>query len=121
LVPDLTTAPPALCAPRPAVGVVSTPSGPGRLQVTVTANTSAGTPSNQLVALRFTSTTNATVDVAGQAAQSGSFAISLPAGTMQTTFTVNRVTAGQPTVVSFVAVDGCGDWPTFVGSGPSPS
>jgi len=97
------------------------PSGSGRLQVTVTANTAAGTPTNQLVALRFASATNATVDVAGRAGQSGSFAVALAAGTMQTSFTVNRVSAGQASVVNFVVVDGCGDWPTFVGSGPSAS
>jgi hypothetical protein len=34
------------------------------------------------------------------------------------TFVVRRVTAGQPTTVSFTVTDICGPWQTFVGGGP---
>jgi hypothetical protein len=35
------------------------------------------------------------------------------------TFLVGRATAGQAATVSFTVTDGCGDFPTFVGGGPS--
>jgi hypothetical protein len=34
-------------------------------------------------------------------------------------FTVRRTTAGQAAQVPFVVVDGCGEWPSFVGGGPN--
>jgi hypothetical protein len=33
--------------------------------------------------------------------------------------TVSRVTAGQATTIPLIVVDGCGEWPTFVGGGAS--
>jgi hypothetical protein len=41
----------------------------------------------------------------------------VPPGTVEVTFTVERVTAGQPTTVFLAVVDGCGTWKTFVGGG----
>src|SRR5262249_5488621 len=111
------TAPPAPCAPRPTVSVVTTPSPPGRLQVTVRANVSAGTPSNGLAGLRFTGLANASVDAGSQTGATAPFSLTLPPGTVQSTFFVNRLAAGQATTVTLVVVDACGDWPTVVGGG----
>jgi hypothetical protein len=119
-----TGAPPELtagtsCAPRPDVSVAAVPAANGSLQVTVSAQTSAGTPTNALQALRFGAGTNTLVDAGTQVGATGSFTVTLPPGTQQTTFTVRRATAGQAMTVPLTVVDGCGDWPTFVGRGPS--
>ena len=45
--------------------------------------------------------------------------MTLPPGTTQVSFTVRRVTAGQGTTVPLTVVDGCGEWSTIVGGGPS--
>jgi len=101
------------------VSVVVVPSG-GQLQVTIAAQTSASTPTNALQALRFGAGTGALVDVpGGPTGQAGSFTLSLPPGTQQTTFFVRQATAGAAATVPLVVVDGCGDWPTVVGGGPS--
>jgi hypothetical protein len=108
---------PAPCAPRPPVGVVAVPNGDGRLRVTVTANTSVGTPSNQLSSIHFNQGTNSEV-YADLFAQSVPFTVTYAPGTMQVTFLVGRLTAGQASTVSAVITDGCGGWPTLVGGGP---
>ena len=92
--------------------LTTTPNGTGQLQVTI-AVSGAG---NSLQTLRFGTTTNARIEASGQSA-SGSFTLSLAPGTQQTTFTVTRLTAGQPVTVNLVVVDVCGDWPTVVGAG----
>jgi len=92
--------------------VQSTPAGPGRLLVTI----SASGANNWLTALRFTSTANAFVDVAGQTGRTGAFTIILPAGTASTQFAVRRVGPG-PVTVQLTVSDRCGDWPTLVGGG----
>jgi hypothetical protein len=108
----------APCQPRPSVSVAVVPSG-GQLQVTIGAQTSASTPSNTLQALRFGAGTGALVDVpGGPTGQAGSFTVSLPPGTRQTTFFVRQSTPGTAATVPLVVVDNCGDWPTVVGGGP---
>jgi hypothetical protein len=107
------------CTPRPEVGIVSVPAANGSLQVTVSARTSPTTQSNALQTLRFGAGTNALVDAGTQVGATGAFTVTLPAGTQQTTFTVRRATAGQAMTVPLTVVDACGDWPTFVGRGPS--
>jgi hypothetical protein len=104
----------AICSPRPALGVTTTPSGAGRLQVTVTAPAAVH---DWLQALRFGDATNAQIE-AGAQSGTGSFAVMLAPGTRQTTFMVSRTTASQAVSVPFTAIDSCGDWPTFVGGGP---
>jgi hypothetical protein len=101
------------------VSVATVLSAPGRLQVTVRATVSAGTPSNALAELRFTGLANASVDAGSQTGATAPFSATLPPGTMQSTFFVNRLAAGQATTVTLVAVDACGDWPTVVGGGPT--
>lgn len=114
-----TAAVPTPCASRPPVSVVTTPLGDGRLQVTLSAGTSAALPSNALRELRFAAATNALVDAGGQTGQGGAFTVTLAAGTQQTSFVIRRATAGQAATVPLVVVDACGDWPTIVGGGPS--
>jgi hypothetical protein len=109
----------AACTPRPDVGVVTVPNATGSLQVTVSATTSASTQTNALQALRFAAGTNTLIDVGAQVGATGAFTVALAPGTQQTTFTVRRATAGQAMTVPVTIVDACGDWPTFVGRGPS--
>jgi hypothetical protein len=109
--------------PQPNVGVQVAP-GNGGLQTMLTAR-DAGCNSNpqsrQLVALRFTRLANATVDVpgVGTIAASSAMPIPIPGHPAALTLTVHRVVAGQAATLEFVVTDGCGDWPTFVGGGPS--
>ena len=103
------------CSPRPRVTISAVPAGAGRLQVSV-----AATGANNTVReLRFGAATNALIDVGGQSGRPGNFAVSLPSGANGVTFFVRRASAGAATTVPFVVADGCGDWPTFVGGGPS--
>jgi hypothetical protein len=101
------------CSPRPAVSVTSIPSS-GSLQVTVAASAGAHA---WLQALRFGAATNALIDVGTQSGLTGNTTVTLPPGTQQTTFTINRASAGQSTTVPLTITDSCGDWPTFVGGG----
>jgi hypothetical protein len=89
--------------------------GDGRLRATL----SVSGANNPLSTLRFTGMANAEVDVAGQTGRSGVFAVDLPAGTTRTDVLVRRLVAGQAATVQLVIVDRCGEWPTFVGGGPS--
>jgi CSLREA domain-containing protein len=113
LSPSLTpTSTTSICAPRPPVRVSTESLGNGALRVTVRSG------EGPLRAVRFNQSTNATVEVPGESAQSGSFIVALPTGATEMTFTARRLTPGAFTV-PFVAVDGCGDWHTFIGAGPS--
>jgi hypothetical protein len=114
-----TPAPPA-CAPRPNVGVAVTPASGNRLQVTVTANTNAGSATNTLVSLAFGTLDNAVVDiVGGQSNVTSNQTITLGSGVTSQQFFVRRTTAGVASTVPLVVTDLCGGWPTFVGGGPS--
>lgn len=117
--PAPTPLPPEACVNRPRVAVSATPAGPGRLQVTLTAGTSALAPSNALRQVRFGAASNALIDAGSQVGRSGSFSLALPSSPSQFSFTVRRATAGVATTVPLTVVDGCGDWPTFVGGGPN--
>jgi len=85
--------------------------------VTISAQTNAGTPSNQLSSLAFGAATNALIDIGGQVGATGNFTVSLPPGTAQTSFAVRQAAPGY-TTVPLVVTDGCGDWSTFAGGGP---
>jgi len=74
-------------------------------------------PNNQLSAIHFTSTANATVDVGSTVGGTGDFTVPVAPGTGQLTFVVNRVAPGQATTVSLIVTDRCGTWPTLVGAG----
>jgi hypothetical protein len=108
---------PVRCAPRPNVGVATASNGDGRLRVTITATTNAGTPTNALSQIEVGATTNARVYLE-LFAQAAPFTQTLAPGTTQVTLYVGRLTAGQAATVSLVVTDGCGAWPTFVGGGP---
>ena len=105
---------PVSCGPRPGVTVTNTVNG-GALESTITAS-GANAPGNALTQLRFGTFTNAVVTLNGQTITSGQ-TVTLPASTTSVTLTVRRATAGQVTTVPLTAVDGCGEWPTFVGGG----
>jgi hypothetical protein len=111
LPPGPTTA----CSPRPRVQTTSVPNG-GRLRVHVEPTPLNTQASNPLQRLRFDRLDNARVIVNGQAMANGQ-TYTVPAGATSVDFTVERVTPGQPTTVHVTAVDGCGEWRTFVGGG----
>jgi hypothetical protein len=90
----------------------------GRLQVTVTATANPGQATNTVQSIRFGPSNGAEVEIQGRPASGAAFTIDLPAGATQTTFTVHR-TVGGPVQTPFTVVDGCGEWKTFVGGGPS--
>ena len=98
------------------VDVAVARTAPGQLAVTITARDSGCTPNGQLRELRFGNAVNARIDVPGQAAgQRGSFTLPLAASPRQVTFTIHQDAGGQAVTVPLTVVDGCGEWPTFVG------
>jgi hypothetical protein len=103
----------SFCTPRPSVKISTVRAGAGRLQVTVTAG------QGQLQSLRFAAGRNSLVDIGGQNGRTGPFSVSMASGIAQTSFFVRRATAGAATTVPFYVTDGCGEWSTFVGGGPS--
>jgi len=110
--------PPAetFCSPRPRVIVSAAPTGPGVLTATLAAQTSAGTPANNLTSIRITQVVNAAVTVNGVPLTEGT-GIPLP-NLPGATLAVQRQVAGQASHVAFVVTDVCGDWPSFIGGGP---
>jgi hypothetical protein len=106
------------CEPRPPVRVDGTPHGDGRLRVTISATTNAGTPTNALTQIQFTSSSNALV-YADLFAQSVPYTVTLPPGTASKTVYVGRLTPGQAATVRLVVTDRCGEWPSVVGGGPN--
>lgn len=107
------------CDPRPPVGIAVVPNGDGSLRVTVSAGTSATTRTNTLHELRFGAATNARIDAGTLSGAPGNVSLALPDDTRETTFTVRRAVAGQAVTVPLTVLDDCGEWPTFVGRGPS--
>jgi len=105
-----------LCSPRPPVRVSVVAAGAGRVRATILANNT--TLGNELRQIRFGTATNATV-IAGSQSGAGNFTVSLPGGTQQFQFDVQRGAAGQAATAHLVVADACGDWPTFVGLGTS--
>lgn len=108
------------CNPRPRVRVAVAPGNPGRLEVTITATTNPGSVPNRLRRLRFTSMTNARIDVPGGPQDAtGAFVVTLTSPVEEISFTVRRERAGQSTHANLIVEDDCGDWSTFVGGGPN--
>jgi hypothetical protein len=106
---------PGPCTPRPGV-VASKSAGGGKLQVHVQTTPLNNNQANPLQQLQFGAFQNAKVMLNGQPI-SGGQTVGMPANATSADFTVERVTAGQPTTVPFTVVDGCGQWKTFVGGG----
>src|ERR687885_120124 len=111
----------ASCAPRPAVGVSVTPTGPQYtdLAVTLTAGSTPGL-ANQLASVRFNAIHDARIDAGSRLGESRTFEVSLPDGTEQFSFVVHPERAGVPPSVHLVIQDACGAWPTFVGGTGGP-
>jgi len=114
--------PPVPClAPRPHVGVSVSRAGPGVLQVSIT-------PTDSTIRLRSIQfgdasvrpsvPSNALVDILGLSGLGGAFTTQLPTRPAAVQFVARKVTLGGAITVPIVAVDGCGPWKTFVGSGP---
>jgi thermitase len=107
------------CNPRPGVTVHATAGAPGQLRVTVGAGSTGTTSTNGLVQVRFGSATNAVIQTDSQSTAQGNFAVTVPQGADQYSFTIKRATPGAATTVNLTVVDACGDWPTVVGGGPN--
>jgi len=115
--PTATTTPAGPCAPRPSVALTVRAIGGGRLEATIGAQTLPATPSNGLEQIVFTSLQNGAVQLGAGPVAPGA---TIPLGGASTiTFIVTRQVAGQPTHVAFTVRDGCGEWPSFVGGGPT--
>jgi VCBS repeat-containing protein len=106
---------PSRCAPRATVNVTTAVVG-GKLQATVEALPLDARTNNRLKELRFGALQNGKVTIGGQHITSGA-TYAVPGVTTQVVFTVERAVPGQPTTVPIIAVDECGEWPTFVGGG----
>jgi hypothetical protein len=109
------TVTPTACVPRPRVQAAPGVGG-GRLNVHVEATPLNTQQNNPLQQIKFGVFQNAKVTLNGQLIASGHVYM-VPANTVAVDFTVERLTPGQPTTVHLTIVDGCGEWPTFVGGG----
>src|SRR5262249_5730246 len=108
-----TPVPPGPCSPRPSVAVQVVPLDGGRLQVTIGATSTAATPGNRLVQLRATIPDNARVDMLdGPGDIAGEQLLPIGDGSYPVTFRVRRIAPGAITI-PLVAVDRCGEWPSF--------
>ena len=109
---------PAPTNTRPAVTVRSQPTGDGRLRVTVTAG--CGAIQTITIGAGSAAITNAVVEIeGGPRGIVGSRTVSMPGGATTATLYITRQQAGQATTVPLTIVDGCGEWRTFVGGGPT--
>jgi hypothetical protein len=108
-----------ICTTRPTVGVTVAPSGSGRLQATLTANSNASTPGNRLIEIQFTRATGAVVqDTNGVAITAPSTTIPAPSPATFSFF-VRKAVPNQAATVFLSVIDGCGSWTTLVGGGPT--
>jgi YVTN family beta-propeller protein/VCBS repeat-containing protein len=103
------------CTPRPPVKVTQAVSG-GKLSVHIQATSLSAQQPNTLHALHFGTLQNGNVTLNGQPIASGQ-TFTVPPGSNAIDFAVERATRGQATTVPLTIVDGCGEWPTFVGGG----
>ena len=106
---------PTECAPRPRVQAAPAPAG-RKLQAHVESTPLNTQQTNPLKQLKFGTFQNAKVTLNGQTIASGQ-TVAVPAAATTINFAVERATPGQATTVPFTVVDGCGEWPTFVGGG----
>jgi hypothetical protein len=105
------------CAPRPQIVSTIIPRiGTLRIQIRSTQlNTQEG---NALQRLRFGTLANAIVTFNGESIASGQ-TVTLPPHTQTAEFVMRRAVRGRAATVQVTVVDGCGEWTTFVGGGPS--
>jgi len=103
------------CTPHPQVQTAPAPSG-GALQVHIEATPLNTSQPNLLRGVRFGTFQNAQVTLNGQLIASGATFTAL-AGSNAVDFTVERALPGQAMTVPLTILDGCGEWPTFVGAG----
>jgi len=106
---------PTECLPRPRVQAAPA-AGSGKLQVHVESTPLNTRQPNPLKQIKFGAFENARVTLNGQPVGSGQ-TFTPPTNANAMDFTVERATPGQATTVHLVVVDGCGEWPTFVGGG----
>jgi hypothetical protein len=105
------------CSPRP--NIVMSTSRTGTDQLIVTLKAGSGTIKKITFASASKPMTNATVETIGPAgviANTGIF--TPPAGVTQQSFIIRRTAPHKAVMVAFVVEDGCGQWNTFIGTGP---
>jgi type 1 glutamine amidotransferase len=107
------------CSARPRVSLdVSRPRS-GALDVVIAANDNDILIGNRLQRVAFSRITNGSVTIGSLADRRSPFVAALSPAVRATRFTVDRIDALRPIHVDLVVTDGCGNWPTFVGGGPS--
>lgn len=115
-----------VCSPRPAVSVSGpVQDGSGRLRVTVSAQSTASTPNNQLRSLRFFAdgqvpAPNGVIDVDdhNQFGRLPPFTLDLLSPRSQQTFFIRPQVADRAITIQLEVVDNCPTpWRTFVGAG----
>jgi hypothetical protein len=98
------------------------PSGGPTLLTVLTARSDCGTISQIRFGTPNAPFTNARVTITspsgGPANQTTGFVYTPPAGTTTVSLSLQQVVQSGNSLVSLVLVDGCGEWPTFVGGGP---
>jgi hypothetical protein len=100
------------------------PSGDKSLTATLSARPSCGPIQQVVFGNAGQSFANARVAISapagGPSDQTTGFTYTPPTGTTAVSLTVQRVTpSGGATVTPIVMTDGCGEWKTLVGGGPS--
>jgi hypothetical protein len=86
--------------------------------VTLSSTTNPG-PLNGIRAITWGALSNAAVTVVGGGQVSQGQRTEFPSNTTSVVLLVSRVTPAQASTVNMTVTDGCGDWPTFAGGGPS--
>jgi hypothetical protein len=109
---------PPVCTPRPRVITQAVSNGDGRLRVTISSTTNPGPP-NGIRSILWGTMPNATVNVVGVGQVTQGQRTVFPSTTTSVVLLVSRVTVGQASTVNLTVTDGCGDWPTLAGGGPT--
>lgn len=105
-----------VCDPRPGPRVQTTRDPSGVLQILITAGTDLQGFPARLREIRVGPIQNAAVSGSPFTARTTPFVVPVPDST-QAVLQMTRLVADQPSQVTLVIADDCGDWQTFVGGG----
>ena len=105
------------CSPRPNILISTARSGTDQIVVTVKAG--YGTIKKITFGSALKPLGNAVVETIGPSSIiTGTGTFTAPAGVTQQSFVVRRLQAHTAVMVGLTIEDGCGEWKTFIGTGP---